>query len=164
MPQVMHLGNQTTDRVASRIPTARNWCSVSFIALIRECLSDAGISTDSEKVWIELSGKGAALSGNRWNSKGTELIYCADSRALAMAEVAVHVSLSILPKDYVMVEIVIPTTVTISYLALSRIYLQIGTNSHICWTLKRSGMVLLQSEKAVSSKFLQQLCQEILTF
>jgi RES domain-containing protein len=70
-----------------------------------------------KKYGIELSGKGAALSGNRWNSKGTELIYCAESRALAMAEVAVHVSLSILPKDYVMVEIVIPTAVTISSLA-----------------------------------------------
>ncbi|MDO8966504.1 MAG: RES family NAD+ phosphorylase [Algoriphagus sp.] len=69
-----------------------------------------------KKYGIELSGKGAALSGNRWNSKGTELIYCADSRALAMAEVAVHLSLSILPKDYVMVEIEIPNSVSISSL------------------------------------------------
>lgn len=66
-----------------------------------------------KKYGIQLSGKGAALSGNRWNSKGTELIYYADSRALAMAEVAVHLSLSILPKDYVMVEIEIPTSVSI---------------------------------------------------
>jgi RES domain-containing protein len=70
-----------------------------------------------KKYGIELSGKGAALSGNRWNSKGTELIYCADSRALAMAEVAVHLSLSILPKDYVMVEIEIPSTISIATLA-----------------------------------------------
>lgn len=70
-----------------------------------------------KKYGIELSGKGAAVCGNRWNSKGTELIYCADSRALAMAEVAVHISLSILPKDYVMVEIEIPTSVTVSSLA-----------------------------------------------
>lgn len=70
-----------------------------------------------KKYGIELSGKGAALCGNRWNSKGTELIYCADSRALAMAEVAVHLSLSILPKDYVMVEIDIPSYLTISILS-----------------------------------------------
>ncbi len=70
-----------------------------------------------KKYGIELSGKGAALSGNRWNSKGTELIYCADSRALAMAEVAVHLSLSILPKDYVMVEIDIPGYISISTLS-----------------------------------------------
>lgn len=69
-----------------------------------------------KKYGIELSGKGAAISGNRWNSKGTELIYCADSRALAMAEVAVHLSLSILPKDYMMVEIDIPSSVSFAYL------------------------------------------------
>lgn len=61
---------------------------------------------------IELSGKGAALSGNRWNSKGTEIIYTADSRALAMAEVAVHLTLATLPSDYVMMEIEIPTGVS----------------------------------------------------
>lgn len=49
------------------------------------------------KYKIELSGKGAAKSGNRWNSKGTEVIYCADSRALAVAEVVVHLSLATLP-------------------------------------------------------------------
>ena len=31
------------------------------------------------------NGKGAARYGNRWNSKGTEVIYCAESRALAFA-------------------------------------------------------------------------------
>lgn len=71
-----------------------------------------------KKYKIELSGKGAALSGNRWNSKGTELIYCADSRALAMAEVAVHLSLAILPKDYGMVEIEIPAYISIASLGI----------------------------------------------
>lgn len=67
-----------------------------------------------KKFGINLSGKGAALCGNRCNSKGTELIYSADSRALAMAEVAVHLSLSILPKDYVMVEFDIPNFISIA--------------------------------------------------
>jgi len=70
-----------------------------------------------KKHGIELSGKGAALSGNRWNSKGTELTYSADSRALAMSEVAVHLSLSILPKDYVMVEVDIQSYVSIASLS-----------------------------------------------
>lgn len=60
-----------------------------------------------------LSGKGAALSGNRWNSKGTEIIYTAESRALAMAEVAVHLTLATLPSDYVMMEIEIPKAINI---------------------------------------------------
>jgi len=48
----------------------------------------------------ELSGQGASRSNNRWNSKGTSVIYTADSRALAMAEVAVHLSVGMMPKDY----------------------------------------------------------------
>lgn len=62
----------------------------------------------------ELSGKGAAMFGARWNSKGTEIIYAADSRALAMAEVAVHLSLDNLPADFVMLTIHIPETVSVA--------------------------------------------------
>ena len=62
----------------------------------------------------DFSGKGAALCGARWNSKGTEVIYASESRALAMAEVAVHLSLDTLPKDFVMLEIEIPDSVTFS--------------------------------------------------
>jgi len=61
----------------------------------------------------ELTGKGAALSGNRWNSKGVEMIYCADSRALAMAEVVVHLPFYLLPQDFEMLEISIPDTIKI---------------------------------------------------
>lgn len=61
----------------------------------------------------ELSGKGAALSGNRWNSKGVEMIYCAASRALAMAEVLVHLPVYLLPQDFEMLEILIPNTIQI---------------------------------------------------
>lgn len=56
----------------------------------------------------QLSGYGASLHGQRWNSKGTEVIYTAESRALACSEVAVHLPLGILPDDYYMVEIEIP--------------------------------------------------------
>lgn len=59
----------------------------------------------------ELSGKGAAKSGARWNSKGNELIYCAENRALAMAEVLVHISLANLSNQYMMMEIHIPDTI-----------------------------------------------------
>lgn len=66
-----------------------------------------------KKYSSELSGIGASKSGNRWNSKGTEIIYCANSRALAMAEVSVHISLATLPKDFVMMEINIPESISI---------------------------------------------------
>lgn len=61
-----------------------------------------------KKYGLTLNGKGAALSGGRWNSKGTEMVYLAGNRSLAMAEVAVHMSFAMLPKDYCMLEVLIP--------------------------------------------------------
>jgi RES domain-containing protein len=69
-----------------------------------------------KKYPFELSGKGASISGARWNSKGTEIIYCAQNRALAMAEVLVHLSLATLPNDFVMLTIDIPEDVIIELL------------------------------------------------
>jgi RES domain-containing protein len=61
-----------------------------------------------EKFADQLSGRGAAISGARWNSVGVELIYSAANRSLAMAEVAVHLTLATLPDDYVMMTLHIP--------------------------------------------------------
>jgi RES domain-containing protein len=74
-----------------------------------------------KKHTIELSGKGASLTGARWNSKGTEIVYCADSRALAMVEVLVHLSLVTLPADFVMLKIDIPAAVSIEILEISKL-------------------------------------------
>ena len=59
-----------------------------------------------------LSGKGTSLSGGRWNSKGTAIIYTASNRALAMAEVLVHLSLSRLPENYLILSILIPAGIS----------------------------------------------------
>lgn len=64
-----------------------------------------------EKYAKTLSGRGAAIQGARWNSKGVEMIYCAASRSLAMAEVAVHFSYATLPADYIMLTIHIPKSI-----------------------------------------------------
>ena len=68
-----------------------------------------------------LSGTGAASSkGFRWNSQFTRLVYTAESRALAMLEVAVHLDLSQdLPTDRFYVEIEIPDDITILELKIS---------------------------------------------
>jgi RES domain-containing protein len=60
-----------------------------------------------------LSGKGAAIKGARWNSPGVELIYTAQNKSLAMAEVTVHFTLATLPGDYMMVTINIPADITV---------------------------------------------------
>jgi RES domain-containing protein len=53
----------------------------------------------------DLSGRGAEMTGGRWNSKGIAMLYTSSSRALCMAEIAVHSPLGTLPVDYYMVEI-----------------------------------------------------------
>ena len=56
----------------------------------------------------DLSGKGAELVGGRWNSRGNAMLYTSQSIALCVTEIAVHVSLGILPKDYQLIHIEIP--------------------------------------------------------
>ena len=74
-----------------------------------------------KKYPIELSGKGSSISGARWNSKGTEIIYCAQSRALAMAEVLVHLSFATLPSDFVMLTVDIPEGIFIEKLNTNKV-------------------------------------------
>lgn len=58
----------------------------------------------------DLSGKGAEIAGGRWNSKGSAALYTAQSIALCVTEIAVHIPLGILPKDYRLTHIEIPDT------------------------------------------------------
>ena len=88
------------------------------------------------KYSAELNGKGAAKFGNRWNSKGVEIIYTAESRALAMAEVAVHVTLATLPGDYVMVEIDIPDSIKIEEISLKTLSEEWNNHPHTTETQK----------------------------
>ena len=67
-----------------------------------------------------LKGIGAALSeGFRWNSANTNLVYTAESRALATLEIAVHLDLtSDLPTARFYVELFIPDEIEILDLPL----------------------------------------------
>ncbi len=70
-----------------------------------------------EKYADTLSGFGAALSyTNRWNSKGREMIYTSLNIATAMSEILVHVSVRLIPKDYMVIHIEIPDTIIIDRL------------------------------------------------
>lgn len=58
----------------------------------------------------DLSGIGARLTGGRWNTKDTGVIYTSESRSLAAMEYLVHVSLTDIPAETKIVSIGIPDT------------------------------------------------------
>ena len=56
----------------------------------------------------DLSGKGAEVSGGRWNHAGTPMLYSSTSRALACLETVVHLAKSPLPLHRSLVRITVP--------------------------------------------------------
>lgn len=63
------------------------------------------------KYALDMSGAGAEKTGGRWNKRGTPVIYTSSSRALCVAEMAVHLPLGILPSDYAMITYEIPDSI-----------------------------------------------------
>lgn len=59
----------------------------------------------------DLSGKGAEITGGRWNDKGTPVVYTSANRALAALETIVHLNAGGLPLNRYLVEITIPDPV-----------------------------------------------------
>lgn len=53
----------------------------------------------------DLTGKGAEITGGRWNQKGTAMLYAATSRALACLETFVHLNSGGLPLNRYLVAI-----------------------------------------------------------
>lgn len=76
----------------------------------------------NKKYPAELSGVGAAKFGARWNSKGMEVIYLANSRALALAEIVVHLNLSNLPSRFCMLTVFVPDDIVITSVDFSLLY------------------------------------------
>ena len=61
----------------------------------------------------DLTGSGAEKTGSRWNSRGTPMVYTSESRALCISEIALHMPLGILPNDYEIVSIDLPSDIAI---------------------------------------------------
>lgn len=76
---------------------------------------------------VDLSGKGAESTGGRWNSKGTAMVYTSQSRALCLAEIAVHVPVGIVPLNYFITEIELPDE--LEFITISEKTLPSGWNS-----------------------------------
>jgi RES domain-containing protein len=68
-----------------------------------------------------LSGIGAEKVGGRWNSRGIKMVYASGSRSLCTAELAVHIPLGIIPVDYRIVEIKIPSKIRVQNFVISKL-------------------------------------------
>lgn len=60
----------------------------------------------------DLSGYGAFLVGGRWNLPGLSLLYTAETRALAMLEVLVHLPAGDLPDEMYLLTLEVPNAVS----------------------------------------------------
>lgn len=58
----------------------------------------------SPKYIEDLSGAGSKQYGGRWNDKGVAMVYFAESRAMAVMEVLVHLRPEDIDKDFILAE------------------------------------------------------------
>jgi RES domain-containing protein len=54
------------------------------------------------------TGEDARLAGGRWNHKGTRVVYCSESRALAAMELFVNLDPSLTPPELVFIAVDVP--------------------------------------------------------
>jgi RES domain-containing protein len=81
----------------------------------------------------DLSGKGAEITGGRWNRKGTPLVYTSVTRALACLETVVHLgSGGALPLNRYLVQISIPKEQWRARYVLDQ-------NDHVGWDAEPAG-------------------------
>ncbi len=65
-------------------------------------------STSPSYNYDDMTGKGAEMSGGRWNRKGAPVVYTASSVALAALETIVHTDTGAWPLNRYVLEITIP--------------------------------------------------------
>jgi RES domain-containing protein len=78
-----------------------------------------------------LSGEGARLYGGRWNPAGTAVVYASESRALAVLEAFVHLTLEARAMRFVLVTIELPVRARIDRHEGERPPRSLGTSQEI---------------------------------
>ena len=79
-----------------------------------------------EYLATDLSGKGAEITGGRWNRKGHPVVYASRSVALACLETAVHLKQRGLPLNRYLVHVRVPLNVWNGRLTLDPSTLPVG--------------------------------------
>ena len=100
-----------------------------------------------EKYKEDLSGKGASIKGGRWNSKGINILYTSESRALAMAEILVHLSLENIPDNYYIIEIFIPDNAPTPKISESELPKYWNSYRFSSFEIKKIGNIFIRENK-----------------
>ena len=66
----------------------------------------------NRSIYASYDGEGSRLSGGRWNSRGTRVVYLSENRALCILEVLVHLA-STLPDNFVLGQAEIHATLSV---------------------------------------------------
>ena len=94
------------------------------------------IGADSSTDQVDdLTGKGASITGGRWNEKGAPIVYKSLTRALACLETVVHFNAGGLPMNRYLVQVDVPDAVWSASVEESATSLAVG------WEAEPPGMV-----------------------
>ncbi len=74
----------------------------------------------ADRVDEALSGEGARLYGGRWNPQGMAVVYVSESRALAVLETLVHLTLEARTMRFILCAITLPPRPRLERLSASR--------------------------------------------
>ncbi len=85
----------------------------------------------------DLTGRGAEITGGRWNSRGAPVIYASESRALACLETMVHFNAGGLPLNRYLVALDVPDALWAAAETLTPATLPVG------WDAEPPGLVSL---------------------
>lgn len=106
-----------------------------------QCLWRIGTDTPTYQA-DDLSGKGAEMTGGRWNAKGLPVVYTSQTRALACLETVVHFNAGGLPLNRYLVEIDVPDGIWKAAAVPSGAALEVG------WDAEPPGMVSIDGGTA----------------
>lgn len=96
------------------------------------------IATDARDYQAhDLSGRGAELTGGRWNRKGRPVVYTASSVSLACLETVVHLGAATLPLNRFLVQVDVPDDIWAARIVHTAGRLPVG------WNAVPEGMVSL---------------------